>query len=81
MLIGPITRARAKKLQDAINRLFKVFIWANPALEKQPTMDQSSKECNSIKDGQKALNVILVIEGNDQGIFGNCKALNDKEYS
>ena len=71
MPIRPITRARAKKLQDAINGIVKEFIWANPALEKDPTMDQSSKECNSIKDGQQALNVILAIEGNDQGIFCN----------
>ena len=71
MPIEPITRARAQKLQDAINRLVKEFIWANPAVEKEPTMDQSSKECNSIKDGQKVLNIILAIEGNDQGIFCN----------
>ena len=71
MPIGPITRARAKKLQDAINGLVKEFIWANPALEKELIMDQSSKECNSIKDGQKAFNAILAIEGNDEDIFGN----------
>ena len=71
MSIGPITRARAKKLQDAINGLVKEFIWANPTVEKEPTMDQSSKECSSIKHGQKTLNVILAIDGNDQGIFGN----------
>ena len=73
MSIGQITRARAKKLQDAINGLVKEFIWANPALEKELKLHQSNKECNSIKDGQKALNAILAIEfeGNDKGIFGN----------
>ena len=28
--IGPITRARAQKLQEAFNGLMKEFIWANP---------------------------------------------------
>ena len=63
MPIRPITRARAKKLQDAINGIVKEFVWANPTLEKELIMDQSSKECNSIKDGQKAFNAILAIEG------------------
>ena len=71
MPIGQITRARAKKLQDATNGLVKEFIRANPALEKELTMDQSSKECNSIKDGQKAFKAILAIERNDEDIFGN----------
>ena len=30
--IGPITRVRAKKFQEALNGLMKEFIWANPTL-------------------------------------------------
>ena len=39
MPIGPITRARAKKLQEAFNGLVK-FIWANPTFKEELKSNQ-----------------------------------------
>ena len=36
MPIRPITRARAKKFQEALNELVKEFIWANPTFKQEP---------------------------------------------
>ena len=35
MSVGPITSARAKKFQEALNGLMKEFIWANPTLQEE----------------------------------------------
>ena len=35
MPIVPITRARAKMFQEALNGLMKEFIWANPTLQEK----------------------------------------------
>ena len=35
MLVGPITRARTKKFQEALNEPMKEFIWANPTLQEE----------------------------------------------
>ena len=35
MPIGPITRARAKKFQEALDGLMKEFIWPNPTSQEE----------------------------------------------
>ena len=41
LLIGPITRARVKKLQEAFNGLVKEFIWANLAFKEEPNSNKA----------------------------------------
>ena len=40
MSIEPITRAKTKKLQDALNGLVNDFICANPAFKEKPKSNQ-----------------------------------------
>ena len=65
MSIGPITRARAKNLQEAFNGLVKDFIWANPTFKEEPKSTQAFKGIRANKEVQKSINVIMAIDGNN----------------
>ena len=71
MPIGSITRARAKKLQEALNGLVKEFIWANPAFKEEPKSNQAFEGIGSNKEVQKSINIIMAIDGNNPHDFGN----------
>ena len=71
MSIGPITRARAQKLQEAFNGLVKKFIWANPTFKGEPKSNQVFEETGANKEVQKSINVIMTIDGNNPHDFGN----------
>ena len=73
MLIRPITRARAKKLQGTFNGLVKKFIWANPTFKKEPKSNQTFEETGANKEVQESINVIMTIDGNNPHDFGNYK--------
>ena len=55
MPIGPITRARVKKLQEAFNGLVKEFIWANPASKS----NQAIEGIGVNKEVQKLMHELL----------------------
>ena len=71
MSIGPIIRARTKKLQEALNELVKEFIWANPAFKEKPKSNQVFEGIRANKEVQKSINIIMVIDGNNSHDFGN----------
>ena len=70
MPIGPITRTRVKKLQEAFNGLVKEFIWANPAFKEEPKSNQAFEGIGANKEVQKSINVIMAIDGNNSHDFG-----------
>ena len=57
MSIGPITRARAKKLQESLNGLVKEFIWANPVFKEEPKSNQAFEGIRANKEVQKSINM------------------------
>ena len=59
MPIGPITRARAKKLQEAFNGLMKEFIWANLAFKEEPKSNQVIEGNGANKEVQKLIQELL----------------------
>ena len=69
MPIGPITRARAKKLQEAFNELVKEFIWVNPTFKEESKSNQVFEGIEANKEVQKSINVIIAIEGNNSHDF------------
>ena len=69
--IGPITRAKAKKLQEVINKLVKEFIWANPTFKEEPKLNQVFEGIGVNKEIQKSINIIVVVDGNNPHDFGN----------
>ena len=58
MPIGPITRARAKKLQEAFNGLVK-FIWANPTFKEELKSNQVFEGIGTNKEVQKLMQELL----------------------
>ena len=69
--VGPITRARAKKFQEALNGLMKEFIWANPTLQKEFRPSQAFGGIRANKGIQKIINIIKAIDGHHPHEFGN----------
>ena len=65
---GPIIRARAKKLQEALNGL---VIWPNPAFKEEPKLNQAFEGIGANKEVQKSINIIIAIDGNNSHDFGN----------
>ena len=61
--VGPITRTRPKKFQEALNGLMKEFIWANPTLEEEFRQSLSFGGIITNKEVQKIINVIKAIDG------------------
>ena len=70
MSIRPIIRARDKKVQKALNRLVKNFIWANPSFKEEPKSNQAFEGIRANKEVQKSINVIMAIDGNSSHDFG-----------
>ena len=62
---GPITRARAKKLQDAFNGLVKELIWANPIFKEEPKSNQAFEDIGANKEMQRTINIIMAVDGKD----------------
>ena len=71
MSIDPITRARPKKPQDALNGLVKDFIWASPSCKEDPKSNQVFEGIRASKEVQKSINIIMAIDGNNSRDFGN----------
>ena len=69
--VGTITRARAKKFQEALNRLMKEFIWANPTLQEEFGPSQAFGGIRANKEVQKIINIIKAIYGDHPHKFGN----------
>ena len=69
MLIRPIIRARAKKLQEAFNGLVKKFIWANLAFKEEPKSNQTFEGIRAYKEVQKSINMIMSVDGNNSHDF------------
>ena len=69
--VGPITRARAKKFQEAQNGLMKEFIWANPTLQEEIRPSQAFGGIRGNKEVQKIINIIKAIDGEHPHEFGN----------
>ena len=59
MPIGPIIRARAKKIQEDFNGLVKEFIWANPAFKEELKSNQSIEGIGANKEVQKLMQELL----------------------
>ena len=81
MLIGSIIRARVKKLQEALNRLVKEFIWANPTFKEESLSNQVFEGIRANKEVQNSINVIMVVDGNNPHDFSNYKDRKIKENS
>ena len=71
ILIGPIIRAKTKKLQEALFGFVKEFIWSNPIFKEEPKSNPVFKEIGANKEVQKSINVIMVVDGNNPHDFGN----------
>ena len=71
MLVGPITRARAKKFQEALNGLMNEFIWANLSLQEEFGLSQAFGGIRAHKEVQKIVNIIKAIDGDHLHKFGN----------
>ena len=71
MPIGSITRAKAKKFQEAFNGLMKKFIWANPTFKEEPKSNQVIEGIGANKEVQKSINIIIAIDGNNPHDFCN----------
>ena len=71
MPVRTITRARAKKFQEAPNGLMKEFIWANPTLEEEFGPSQAFRGIRARKEVQKIINIIKAIDGDHSHKFGN----------
>ena len=68
MPVGPITRARAKKFQEALNGFMKEFILANPTLLEEFGPSSAFEGIRAIKEVQKIINII---NGDHPHEFGN----------
>ena len=64
-LIGPIIGVRAKKLQEVLSELIKEFIWINGTLKEESKSNQVFEGIRVIKDVQKSINMIIVVDGNN----------------
>ena len=71
MPIQPITRARPKKLQEALNGLVKEFISANPPFKEETKSNKAFEGIGANKEVQKSINIIIAIDGNNPHDFGN----------
>ena len=65
MPIGPITRARAKKSQEALNGLVKRFIWANSTFKEESKSNQVFEGIGANKEVHMSINIIMAIDGNN----------------
>ena len=63
MPVVPITRAKAKKFQEALNGLMKEFIWANPTLQEEFGPSQAFGGIRAHKEVQKIINILKAING------------------
>ena len=71
MSIGPITRAKAKKLKEALNGIMKEFIWANPTLQEEFGPSQAFGGIRVNKEVQNIINIIKAIDDDHPYKFGN----------
>ena len=70
MLIRLIIGVRAEKLQETLSELIKEFIWINRTLKEEPKSNQVFEGIRVIKDVQKSINMIMVVDGNNPHDFG-----------
>ena len=71
MPIWSIIRARAKKLQEALNGLMKEFIWVNTDFKEELKSNQAFEGIGANKEVQKSINMIMVVDSNNPHDFGN----------
>ena len=71
MLVGPITRARVKKFQEALNGLMKEFVWANQTLQEEFGPSKDFGGIGAKKEVQKIINIFKATDGDHPHEFGN----------